>query len=815
LLTAFVVSMTLVLLVDALATYSQYRKQDEQHRIAELAIYVKERTRTEKESFETLRAKHVAASEALRRRLSVVRRERELDRQFDAWFPKKADGTRRSRDSLYGGEQTAEGDAIYGLGAYIGHAAKLTEDDKRMITAATVVVSRVGESDLARSENFFFLAPKDRLILFAPHRAAALSFFRKTPAANVAFDRTEEGSYPLPENNRTGRMRCMPLSALMQDKTQGSLISGCVSPVYVNGRYVGAWGSTVMADPYLSQVVHDAPAGAASLIVTDKGDLIAAPGITRDQAYDPQAVASVKETYGLDGLTTRINAQGKPTGVVESSDGKTLIAYGRLDGPSWLLLIAYPKAKIAVGALKAVLSEFASKFLIVAIAGAILFSMVRRLVVSPLRALGDSTDAEADVLAQRPDEIGQLARSLIEDRKREDEILEDLEARVQTRTAELERANAAKSEFLANMSHELRTPLNGVIALSDTLAKEQTSERGREMAQLVLASGRLLEQVLNDILDISRIEAGELTIDGAPFDIESCVTTISAVHRASAEAKGLAFEIHVDETARGSCFGDDVRVSQILSNLLSNAVKFTTSGAVTVSVARQGEQVTFTVTDTGVGISDDVQAQLLSRFRQTDIPVTQRFAGCGLGLAISSSLAGMMGGQIEADSEPGQGSTFSVTLPLPVTEVLLEASPIDDGVRIDLSEMRVLLAEDHPTNRAIVSLILEPLGVDLKMVENGREAVETVVREGFDLILMDLQMPVLDGLGAAREIRSLEMARGRPRTPIVALSANALPEHVSGARAAGMDDHLAKPISADDVVALLIRIHQEKTAEAA
>jgi signal transduction histidine kinase/ActR/RegA family two-component response regulator len=479
------------------------------------------------------------------------------------------------------------------------------------------------------------------------------------------------------------------------------------------------------------------------------------------------------------------------------------------------MLIAYPKTKIAVSALRTVLYEFTSKFLIVAIATAILFSMVRRLVISPLRALGDSTDAEAGVLAQRSDEIGQLARSLIEDRKREDELFDNLEARVQTRTAELERANAAKTDFLANMSHGLRTPLNGVIALSDTLAKEQTSERGREMAELVLASGRLLEQVLNDILDISRIEAGQLTIDGAPFDLEACVVTIAAVHRASAEAKGLTFEILVDEAARGSCFGDDVRISQILSNLLSNAVKFTTTGAITLSVARQAEQVTFTVADTGVGISDDVQAQLLSRFRQTDIPVTQRFAGSGLGLAISASLVGMMGGQFEADSEPGQGSTFAVTLPLPVTEALIEASQIDETVRIDLSEMRVLVAEDHPTNRAVVSLILEPFGVRLTLVENGREAVETVVRESFDLILMDLQMPVLDGLGAAREIRSLEMARGRPHTPIVALSANALPEHIAGARASGMDDHLAKPISADDLIALLVRIHEEKTAEAA
>jgi hypothetical protein len=286
--------------------------------------------------------------------------------------------------------QTPEGDAIYGIGAYLGHAAKMTEDDKRVLTAATVVLSRVGESDLAKSENFFFLSPNDRLILFAPHRQEALAFFRKAASANLAFDR----SYPQPQNNPTGHMRCMPLPALMQDKAEESLISGCISPVFVGGRYVGAWGSTVMGEQYLAQVLRDAPAGAISLIVSEKGEPIAVPGFTRDQALDPDAVAGLKQTYGLDTLGATIRAQGKSTGVVESPDGKTLIAYGQLDGPAWMLLVAYPKTKIAAGALAEVLADFGGKFLIVAIAAAILFRMVRRLVISPLRALGDSTEAQ-------------------------------------------------------------------------------------------------------------------------------------------------------------------------------------------------------------------------------------------------------------------------------------------------------------------------------------------------------------------------------------------------------------------------------------
>ncbi len=223
----------------------------------------------------------------------------QVDRQFDAWFPAKGDGTRRSRDSLFDGEQNADGDSIYGVSAFIGHANNITEEEKRVLTAATLVVNRVGESDLAKFENFFFLAPKDRLILFAPHRAERLTFFRKTAPGTLDFDRTDQGSYPLPANDPSGEMRCTPLSPLLQDKFRRTLITGCVSPVYVDGHYVGAWGTTVMAGSYLTQVLRNTPKGATSLIASDTGELVAFPGFTAPQALDRDSVASLEKTYGL------------------------------------------------------------------------------------------------------------------------------------------------------------------------------------------------------------------------------------------------------------------------------------------------------------------------------------------------------------------------------------------------------------------------------------------------------------------------------------------------------------------------------------
>jgi len=815
LLAGLIASMTVLLLVDAFVTYSAYRGQDEKHRIADLALYVQERTRTEEDLFQGLRAKQAAATDALRRRLAVTRTGPQVERQFDAWFPAKGDGTRRSRDSLFDGEQTANGDAIYGIGAYLGHADDVSPEDKRLLTAATLVVNRVGEADLAKFENFFFLTPKDRLILFAPNRDERLAYFRKLAPGDIDFDHTDQGRYPLPQNDPGARMRCTPLSPLLQDKTRKTLISGCVSPVYIGGRYVGAWGTTIMAGSYLSHVLHNTPAGATSLIASDKGELVAFPGFNKPDALNPKAVATLERTYGLAPLVARIQAQGKATGVIESPDGKMLVAYGHLEGPSWILLVAFPKAKAQAVASPELLSNLAGKFLIVAIGAALLFGMVRRLVISPLRTLGDAKAAGAGALAKRPDEIGQLARKLRDERLRGDQILSELEDRVRSRTAELERANAAKTDFLANMSHELRTPLNGVIALSEVLAKEQTTERGQQMAELVRSSGRLLEQVLTDILDISRIEAGQLPINPAPFDLADCVATIAALHRASAEKKGLAFEVEIDEGALGWCMGDDVRVTQILSNLLSNAVKFTTEGKVSMRVGRDGDRVTFTVSDTGVGFSPEFQAKLFSRFEQADGSITRRFGGSGLGLAISGSLAEMMGGEISATSQPGEGSVFRVDLPLAPTTAEAQASAANEDEQPDVSSMRVLVAEDHPTNRTVISLILEPFGVDLTLVEDGRKAVEAAERGDYDLILMDLQMPVLDGLGAAREIRSLEAVRGRRHTPIVALSADALPEHIADARAAGMDGHLAKPLRPDDLIALLARTVEERAEKAA
>jgi signal transduction histidine kinase/ActR/RegA family two-component response regulator len=376
------------------------------------------------------------------------------------------------------------------------------------------------------------------------------------------------------------------------------------------------------------------------------------------------------------------------------------------------------------------------------------------------------------------------------------ELAENEEALDRT-LAEAEAANAAKSQFLANMSHELRTPLNGVIAMTELLHAHQSDERGREMARTIVASGQTLEHVVNDILDVAKIEAGQLQFEIAPFDLAEVLEAAAALHGASAAAKGVLLKLAVHPDADGVYAGDRTRVSQLVTNLAGNAVKFTETGCVQITARCHKGGLCISVSDTGIGFDRATAARLFQRFEQADVSVSRRYGGTGLGLSISASLAEMMGGNISVRSVPGKGSTFFAHLPLrrlgdAVTRVMNAIAPTED-LQPERS-LRVLYADDHAINRQVVAMILEPLGVDLTLAEDGAQALELIEAAPFDLILMDVQMPEMDGLTATRALRAHEVATGRSRTPVISLTANAMADDVRRSMEAGSDLHLAKPI---------------------
>jgi PAS domain S-box-containing protein len=396
-------------------------------------------------------------------------------------------------------------------------------------------------------------------------------------------------------------------------------------------------------------------------------------------------------------------------------------------------------------------------------------------------------------------------------------LAEDVTARRATAASlraaldQAEQASQAKSAFLANMSHEIRTPLNGIVAGADLLAKGALDPRARELVDIILNSGRGLERLLSDVLDLVRIEAGQVTIENSAFHLGDMARSVAALCALRAEEKGVILEARVAATVDATVIGDDARLRQVLTNLLSNAVKFTDQGRVTLEAALDADgRVGFRVSDTGIGFDAVEKARIFDRFQQADVSFTRRFGGAGLGLAISRELVERMGGALECDSAPGQGSTFWFALPLPAHR----ESPVEtaaDTAQEPLDIPRVLVADDHPTNRKVVELMLAEVA-EIFTAENGREAVEMCATVTPDLILMDMQMPVMDGLDAVREIRAREAATGAARTPIIMLTANARPEHVRASREAGADLHLEKPITSATLFAAIGQAFERATS---
>ncbi len=356
--------------------------------------------------------------------------------------------------------------------------------------------------------------------------------------------------------------------------------------------------------------------------------------------------------------------------------------------------------------------------------------------------------------------------------------------------AEALEASRAKSAFLAMMSHELRTPMNGVLGLAHALRGTRLDKQQAEYLEMIEQSGHGLMTILNDVLDLSKIEAGKLELEIAPFDIRKLAAQIRLVWSETARLKGLDLTLDVDPATPAWLSGDAARVRQLLMNLVSNALKFTEAGHVVVRVAPSEDGILLTVADTGLGMSDEQIGRLFTPFAQGDRSTARRFGGTGLGLAICRQLTEMMGGQISVESAPGEGSTFTARLALPAAWA--PADVAGPAATLDLDGVRVLVVDDNAVNRMVARAILEAVGVSVAVEADGHMALARLRVEDFDVVLMDVHMPVMDGVEAVRRIRAGE--GGRVDMPVIALTADAMVGDAERLLAQGFDDAHPKPI---------------------
>ena len=391
----------------------------------------------------------------------------------------------------------------------------------------------------------------------------------------------------------------------------------------------------------------------------------------------------------------------------------------------------------------------------------------------------------------------ELQRELTENRR--------LKTEAQALALTAETANRAKTEFLATMSHEIRTPLNGVLGMAQIMAASDLSPDQRRRLDTITASGQSLLGVINAILDISKIEAGKMEINPAPFDLSAHLDALRQLYGGLARDKGLDFNLEITADAQGWRLGDADRLRQVMSNLISNAVKFTDAGKVQVLVDGDDETIVARVTDSGVGIPEAERGRLFTKFAQLDSSSTRRAGGSGLGLAICKTLSELMGGSIVYSTAEGGGACFTVTLPMPRVKPADGQDPHQgiNGPDANSDTPKILVVDDNQTNRAVLLTLLGHLGVAAQFAVDGRDALAMWERAHWDAILMDIHMPVMDGVQASQTIRAREGATGRPRTPIIAVTASVLTHERTLYAEAGMDGIVAKPVEIPRLVEAL------------
>ena len=652
---AVLISTILVTAAGSTAAFLVYREAALHGALDTTLAYLRERRKNEERVFRDIRDIHRTAARLYERRLA------RLDRAQAAWtfdrlFPLRADGTRRSADTLFDGGRGPDGVDVSGIGSFMANGAALTRDEKAELYTAYLVLRDMGPIVRTRLDNIYFFTSANRMVMFAPDREDRLEYYRHGAPASFAFQHEEFAVISSVAANPASLTRCTGLRSLISDPTGVRLSSACTTPMDMGGRRVGVWGSSIVLASGLRASVEEALPGAHNAILDRHGDLIAhAQEVGGDNR---QAEAN----FGVSRIMDFVRESGESSGVMPEPVNGNYVVFARIAGPDWIFLTLIPEESVSREA-----SQSAGWFLLIGVLAVLaqvllLAFLMYRWVVRPTLALTQAAAAGSalaiDELTHRSDEIGELAGALAERDARDRERLNDLAVA----TANAEAANVAKSQFLATMSHELRTPLNAIIGYSEMM-REDAEDDGRDVADhdRVLTAARRLVHLINEILDLAKIEAGRMVLEVRPCNVVELVRDALDAVKPQAAANGNTLKLEAPEhLPLGRT--DSFKLGQCLLNLLSNASKFTKDGEIGVRVRVENERFVFEVWDSGIGISSEKLAVLFQPFVQGDSSTTRTHGGTGLGLAITQRMAQLMGGDVSATSEPGKGSVFTLSV---------------------------------------------------------------------------------------------------------------------------------------------------------